>query len=306
MKNIQIRKWFFCALCFVFLQSAGFGEAEYEKQFGFLLQLAGLQKKGDYKIEVDIKAYPPNYEELIKKSPQLTREFLFSEYRIYLHNNLLFMQVNPYPKERPITVNVFYDGGPFMYEFMMGNDCIYFSKNKKDPFLSVPTFNFSPLLMSVDQEHDLKSSTNKVQSIKSRLKNGLAIKENYTYLIPEKNGFLFKLRFHKTKSSIYLIDYVFESHSKHGKYITKIQYKIKPLKKPIPLEIFTPNGFGDKILTSQDNIEIFVRDFLPTPMEMKKLLVSKEARAEYEAEAKNRPRVGLIDKYLKKIKLESE
>ena len=307
MKKIKITKWFFYALCFIFVQSAGFAETE----LGPILQFAGLPKKGDYKINIVKRSLPSeSFEELKKREPALTPESFIFKYTVYVHdNNLFLIRLHGFSfMECEIAVNMFYDGGPFMYHFDIGTGDIL-CLDKKKPIHQI-SYNLPYFLNYIDKELDLQSSAIKVKSIKSRLKNGLAIKENYTYLLPEKDGFLFKLRFHKTKSNRYIVEYAFEVHDKAEVSTLKIRYEIEPLKKPIPLELFTPNGFGDKklvqIVNNKSQVRLFVRDFLPTPEKIKELFASKEARAEYEAEAKNRPRVGLIDKYLKKIKLESE
>jgi hypothetical protein len=85
-----------------------------------------------------------------------------------------------------------------------------------------------------------------------------------------------------------------------------IDVEIEPLINPLPDELFIPNGFGDRRLCgagSCSGFNLFVRDFLPSSEELKVLMVSEEARREYEAESRSRPRVGPIDKYSKPLDL---
>lgn len=137
---------------------------------------------------------------------------------------------------------------------------------------------------------------------RSALKLGPGISEDRVYMLPasgDRSLFSVWLSEKEDLKAVVHVERENLINKTKKRYIFNIRRQ-----ESVKEEIFIPNGFGDVNLTCEgENFSLFVRDFLPSAEELEVLMRSVEAKREYEAEARNRPRVGPINKYSKPMDL---
>lgn len=268
-----------------------------------LLTLLDLPADESYFASVQVRNIPSDKVREIFQSGAPDTDIsksLIQKYFILYKNGSCFIQ--KYEDEsKNNLINSFY-AGSFSYQLISGGSYLYFSDS--DSLLNKVTF--FAYIDSLKKSFKLDNQTlpdGDINELTRVYNKEINIKIEYDYYIPTAyHGQILEFKLISTFRNKTIFELTNESISDLGKNIIKIHFELNQLSFSLPDEIFTPNGFGDMFLVNSNrDFRLFVRDFLPSSEELKVLMTSEEAKREYEAEARNRPRVGPINKYSQKL-----
>jgi hypothetical protein len=271
-----------------------------------VLHLAGLPIEKSYFINVDIAGNASG--EAKKSEDELRRkrirslmksddDFEVSEgnkYSIIMQNGMVYVQsCNKFPSGNSYE-SFFYDN-KMTYQLTSGSSLNCWT-NTSQLAISVLFPSYLELL-----EKSIVLGNEPAESLKAKLALGGGLEKDYIYMLPTPDGKkLFKVLLSEKHDNKAIIEIEYENVG--GMYGKILKFEIEECEYPVKNEVFIPNGFGDrKLFFIEEQFELFVRDFLPSPEELNILMVSEDAKREYEAEARNRPRVGPKNKYEKPL-----
>jgi hypothetical protein len=254
-----------------------------------LLSLAGFSKENTYCITAAVTQCG------IKRTEEDGKKHEGDTYSLSIlkKGNVFRGQVQLDNSETSKIMNYFFDGNG-IYELKNKSQFLMlYDKYMELSWISLPFDGIEELLDTESKD---------ALEIKQNVKMGSPVEIDRAYSL-SNDSISLTVKLHEKDSSSALFFFSFMDEKSKSVY-RKVKVEIVEISTALTEELFWPNGFGDRYLTPLgSDFSLFVRDFLPSHEELQVLRSSEEAKREYEADARSRPRVGPIDKYSKPLDL---